>query len=42
MLSGRALETLAGMMNVIEEDAEWPKQMNVSMAAFIAKHEENA
>ena len=42
MSSTEVLNRLADMMNIIEEGAEWPKQMNVPRAACTAKEEGNA
>ena len=40
LLSKGALDYLADMLNMSEEGAEWPKEMNASRAVFLSKDEE--
>ena len=40
LLSPKAYEALAEMLNLIEEGAEWPKQMKTARAAFLPKDDE--
>ena len=42
MLSPKAYEAIATMLNMIEEGKAWPKQMNVARAAFLPKGETNS
>ena len=37
LLSKEACNSLAGMFNMIEKGASWPKQLRIARAAFLAK-----
>ena len=37
LLSNKAYETLAELLNMIEKGAEWPSQLNLARVAFLSK-----
>ena len=42
MLSPKAYDAIAEMLNAIEEGKAWPTQMNIARAAFLPKGETNS